>query len=415
MKYSNINSYLHFLYRIIVFVSFLLLAKVLLLDFYPDFSIYYEASKSFTHGMNPYLGGKQFFTAFVYPPFVLVFFLPFVTLPFFIAEKVWISLSLILLLASVGIMYRMNNIKLLSSEAMIISSLVFIFFPAKFTLGMGQSNMVILFLVTLFLYFFQKNKQIPAAIALGFSIAIKLFPVLFLAYLFLQKQWKIFFITSGTVIGLFGIAYLINPEINRYFYQHILPTLFSSEKTDYYNQALSGFLLRGFHDKTIITILKIGISSFILISTFVVIVKKLPFHRTPSNSPLSGGGQTNFIFSLLITVSVLINSFSWQHHFVWLLIPFLITYSSLRTGPQTGEAISHYVMLLISFMLVAGNLKNPSHVPILLQSHVFYGGLLLWILQIRLLSFAKTSSDMVEYICVRLQVVKERANNVLEL
>lgn len=43
-----------------------------------------------------------------------------------------------------------------------------------------------------------------------------------------------------------------------------------------------------------------------------------------------------------------------------------------------------YILLFISYALVSYNIKHPSNVPIILQSHVFYGACMLYALDMYL-------------------------------
>jgi hypothetical protein len=91
----------------------------------------------------------------------------------------------------------------------------------------------------------------------------------------------------------------------------------------------------------------------------------------------------NLTFSLLITLSLLINNFSWQHHFVWLLFPFITIFYFMKDKKLSWY---YYLVLGISFFLVGFNLKSPNLLPVILISHVFYGALMLWGLNLYLLA-----------------------------
>jgi hypothetical protein len=91
----------------------------------------------------------------------------------------------------------------------------------------------------------------------------------------------------------------------------------------------------------------------------------------------------NLILSLLITLSVLINNFSWQHHFVWLLFPFITILYFIKNKKL---ARYYYLILGISFFLVSLNLKTPGDFSLLFISHVFYGSIMLWGLNLYILA-----------------------------
>lgn len=360
-------------------LSLFFLVKSLFLNFYPDFKIHYLAPLAIFKGINPYLGGEGYFTPDVHPPFTILLFSPFTLFSYFLAEKIWTLFSIIFLISSVYLIFKINNEKMFSRLGFLISALLFAFyFPIKFTLGMGQINFLILFLTALSIYFLNKNKNYLTGTFLSLSIMIKFFPMLFLPYLIILKKWKIIFsfIVVSIIVLLFTFL-VINPNINIYFYKNVLPTLLGGWKTDYYNQSLSGFLGRQMEAGFLREVFRELISLVLIIASFLIIWIK--------NSKKAG--VANLSFSLLITLSLLINNFSWQHHFVWLLFPFITTFYFIKNKNLSWY---YYFVLGVSFFLVGFNFKNPNEFPLILTSHVFYGSLMLWGLNLYLL-LRKTS------------------------
>jgi len=345
--------------KLLFFSSLLIMLKVLFLGEYPDFNAYYYSSMD-RNILN-------------YPPFVTILFGLFYFLPIIIASKVWIALSIFFLFASLYLCFKLFKVQLTSSTVMILSSLAFIYFPVKFTLGMGQLNLLVLLLIFLTFYFYIKDKDSYSGICLGISLMLKLFPVLLLIYFLLLRKFKIFLCTIVTFICLGGISYLIiKPEINNYYWQNLLPIL-DSVPVDYYNQALSGFLARSFDNILLRNSLRIIISILLAISSFWIILKskKRNFQRKALE------------FGLLITLNVLINGYAWQHHFVWLILPFLIIFFYIK---DKKLGLSSYLILGISYLLTCVNLKNFTIYPALIQSHMFFGAILLWLMIIYLLA-----------------------------
>ena len=124
-----------------------------------------------------------------------------------------------------------------SSSGFLILLLVSLSFPVKFTLGMGQINHLILLLFVLSIYFLEKRKTFLSGLSFSLSLAIKFFPIFFPLYFLLKKKWKIlfYFMISFCVLSL--IAFIVNPQINLYFYKNIFPSFLSGWNTEYYNQS----------------------------------------------------------------------------------------------------------------------------------------------------------------------------------
>ena len=370
--FSNKFPILKFLLVPIVILSVIIFLRVLTYDYYPDFSSYYYAPIKAFNGENPYLGGKDFFTPFVYPPPVLLFFSPFTLLPFFIAQKVFLIFSILCLLLSVGLLFRLFKLAPLSILGLFFITLVLNYFPEKFTLGMGQINNVVLLMVTLFLYFYVKKKEILAGTFLAFAIALKLFPVLLIIYLIFDRRWKTLLSVVLTALAIaLSVFIFVDSWIISYFFMTVLPSLLESWKADYYNQSLSAFLIRELGNLELASIVRLAISAVLIIfSLFFVWIYK----KNDKSGLLS--------MSLLITVSLIVNTFSWQHHFVWLLIPLFTTFYYIKNN-NLGKL--YYAILALSYLLMALNMKNPFSFPIFLQSHVLYGAVLLYALDTYLL------------------------------
>ena len=338
--------------------SFVVLGKSLFLNFYPDFSQYYFGAKA----VNPYLNGV------IYPPLSIVIFSFLNLFSFAMAEKIWTILSMVSLFASVYLIFKIYNRKILSTLGFIVLGLVCFSFPVKFTLGMGQINNLILLLFVVAIYFLQQKKNFLSAFLLSLSFAIKLFPAFLLLQFIVMKKWKFLFAFAGFLILLSGIAFVfIGAKTNLYFYQHFLPTLLTGWKTDYYNQSLTGLVGRSLTQSFFSAALIDAASIIFILASCLVVLKSL------QNKAL-----TNMNFGLLITLNLIVNNFSWQHHFVFLIFPFLATLFFVQ---KMKNNLKFLLILFISYVLVSLNLANPHTVPILLQSHVFYGAVLLWILE----------------------------------
>lgn len=364
-KNTRIISFLFF------FVSLLILLRVLLLGGYPDFSQYFYGLKTIIHGLNPYIADQNSLTPTVYPPFVLLLLSPFGFLPIFWAGKVWTFFSIIFLFSAVYFIFKIYNKKIFSNSGFIVLGLVCLSFPVKFTLGMGQINNLILFLFVLSIYFLEKKKKYLSSFFLAMSLAIKLFPIFFPLYFLLKRKWKLLFFTFITISLFYLVSFLINPKINIYFYQNILPTFLSGWKTDYYNQSLTGFIGRSISEDYLRSLIRYVLSAIFILISFFVIFKSLV------NTKLA-----NMHLGLLVSLNLIVNSFSWQHHFVFMIFPFIVTLFYIQ---KIKNHLFFLTLIFISYILISFNLKDPSIVPILLRSHVFYGVVIMWVLQVFLI------------------------------
>lgn len=329
----------------------------------PDFSVFYNAALDIVHGQNPYLDAKLF-TGVVYPPISLLFFLPLTWLPYSTAQLIWLGLSFLALLGGIYLscIICFGNF----SWRLFLSFLAFslLAFPTKFTFGMGQSNLVAFFLLLLAFCFWQNKKQILAGLLLSIVCLLKPIFVFFLLFFLFKKSWLTIFTASITVIILFlGSFLIIKPELYIFYIKKIMPVLLNPLGREvYYNQGFMGFVSRHVSDLSLRTGLNFLLSLILLIITFLAIRKSV---------------RSKEEFAVFFPTLLLIDTLSWQHHFVWLIFPFLVVFKYLIKI----ENVWPKILLFLSYVLVAINFKEP----IFFLSHVFWGTLILWTLNIYIL------------------------------
>lgn len=345
-------------------ISAIFLIKTLFLPGYSDFAVYYYSSQMILKGQSPYLGGINIFTPITYPPFSFIFFLFLSIFPFMLSARIFTFISLAFLFLSLFFIFKIGKMKAFSYLFFLVSGLSFVYFPVKFTLGMGQVNLIVLFLIVMFIYFIVSRSQFLPAIFLGAAFLIKMYPILLFPYLLLKRKYKIllfcsFFIFLGICLSLF----VVPSGIYNYYFNKIFPSLLNSWPSDYYNQAISGVLSRSFADSVLRTYLRYIFIVFITLSSFLIIAKS-----KIKNLQMEVG--------YLITVNLLVNAFSWQHHFVWLIIPLIFTlFYLIKNKAKT----IYFVILFLCYLLTAVNLSNPQNLPTIFLSHVFFGTFLLWL------------------------------------
>lgn len=351
---------------IICILSFVNLLKLFVIGIYgQDFIYYYSAVRALIVGNDPYS------TGYIYPPIVLLIIYPFQLFILPIARLIWTFFSLFSLCVALILLLKIYKEKLFSNTALIIYSLVFLFFPVRYTLGMGQINMYVLLVLSFALYFINKQKNGLAGIFFGLAISIKYIPFFIIPYLILRKQWRTLQFLILTVIFLFLTGFIfLDYNITVRFISDVFPSFIYMNGNDaYYNQALSGFLAREIPDDTARWMWRLILSGSIVFITFFV------FYR----QKIVDNKQIIFETGTVIMLSVLINSFSWQHHYTWLIIPLIILFFIAR---RAKYRVFFYLYLGVVYLLITYNIKVPVDASTILQSHTFYGGILLWLLSL---------------------------------
>lgn len=364
-----IKIFLFFLFLIVFGQWVYSIGKILIHGTLFDFGYYIHAVQNYSKGLNPY-----FVENFAYPPPVLFIFYPLSRLPIFWSQIIWTFVSLSSLIFSLKYIFKVVDWKPTKNEILIIFSLSILSFPVRWTFGLGQINFLVLFFIVLTYYFSIKNKNVFAGICLGISVILKMTPLLLLFYFLIKRRFKIIIAALITIVSLLIFSGLIfGFDLVKEYLFVVIPRLFDPlTKHGYYNQAFSSLSAGLIFDKNILTSINFLFAGILLVIDFFVFRKKKKVDALD--------------YSLAIITMLLVNGFSWQHHFVLLLFPFLVLVNFflkfLKASPWRTWRI---LLLLALYVLVSFNFKNQDLLgkgifATILLSHVFWGALLLWIL-----------------------------------
>lgn len=366
MKSSNLKNFLITLFSILVFLHILFSIYKIVTTKAPDFEVLWLGAKDLLAGNNPYLN-KQAFTGIGYPLTTLVFYIPFALLDYKLAQTAFVLLSFLAIYFSVFLSIKIIGSKIRWQNLFLLSSLVLLSFPAKFTLGMGQNNSITLLFLLLFFYFYKKGKENLSAIFLGLSFSLKTIFLFFIIFPILKRKWRLLLVSLIVLLIFFIISnFWANLDYYFvYFRRVILPLLTLRGREIYYNQGISGFITRSFENP-------VWRKSFIIFLSAGFLANSI--HLTFKNK------KHVLSFSLLIITLLLIDSLSWQHHFVWLIFPFIVLMSEFIKKKN----MKFKLLLILAFILVGWNFKSPGlyvNFPyLLLLSNTFYGTLILYFL-----------------------------------
>ena len=341
-----------------------------------DFRLYYLGAQSILLGKNPYKEVQ----GVIYPPIALVLLTPFAALPYSVAEDVWTVLSVIALLSSIFLLISSTGQKASVKLFLIITGVAMLSFPVKFTLGMGQINFFILLFTCLSFYWYRNKQQFLSGSALAIAVSLKLSPILLLLFFIRKRQWYVVISCLAGIILLNGLgALLLGTSVSSYYWQQIFPAIPTVGNAIYYNQALTGWLARAEIDGQLARVI-----NYLVLGSMLIV--NWQYSKATKQTTVIELGELG-----LLVISVLVGTgLAWQHHFVSVVIPLVALLAINSVGKRIQVIPLTFVGL--AYVLIAGNLKNPSLVEgfwkYLLLSHVLIGalllyGLLLWTLASR--------------------------------
>lgn len=307
-----------------------------------DFSQLYKSTQTLFLGIDPYIVIENGMTANYLPIIYLILF-PLTLTSITVAGNIFLVISLMATILSIVMLKKI--FKLTTWELLIISTLLVVSFPFKFNLGMGQVNLILLLFLSLFLFYYPRRSSVFAHLS---ATLLKIFPIVFTIIPLIQRRWMyLFYQVAFIVLIMFISVITFGVTINiSYFKNSLLFLLFQeSFGSGYYNQSITGALSRLGTSELLIQVIR-GI--IVVITTYLIYKNKT---------------NTIYIFSLLLTVVLLINTFTWQHYLVLSIIPFLYLY---KTVNQMHERL----LLVLAYIFIAVNVQNPGNLSASLIGNV---------------------------------------------
>lgn len=244
---------IHKIDKIINHKDFILIALIVLFIIYvalflvsdisknkSDFANYYTASSMFVDGKdlsniydNRHLkrqanryGIENTIVSYVpHTPPTLILYAPVTLLKPDAAKSLWSVLNLLFLFCAIYLFHRTYNIRF---HIVLILGLSFVT-PVFNNFLLGQAYLFILFMVSLGLYLWHKNRHLAAGIIIGLASSVKPFPLFMIIPAIMSRRWNVVFgMFLGFVIPHL-VIYSISPEIYEPYFNLILPATLSGE------------------------------------------------------------------------------------------------------------------------------------------------------------------------------------------
>ncbi|MCD6216889.1 DUF2029 domain-containing protein [bacterium] len=305
-----------------------------------DFANYYTASSMFSDGKNlsniydnrhlkrqaNIYGIENTIVSYVpHTPPTLILYAPVTLLKPDAAKSLWSVLNLLFLIGSIYLLHRTYNIRF---HIVLLLGLSFVT-PVFNNILMGQAYLFILFMVSLGLFLWHKNRHLAAGVIIGLASSVKPFPLFMIIPAIMSRRWKI---VTGMVIGFtipHLVIYSISPEIYEPYFNLVLPATLSGEIQNPFHHGFRSYtvLLRNlfvhdpfrnqepaFNSPFMFSFLRMFIS-LILIALFSFI-----------SSAMRNDKRVNDVdcASFFLMASMLVSPVTSSYQYVLLIPPFLV-------------------------------------------------------------------------------------------
>ena len=313
--------------------------------------------------------------AMKYPMTAMILLAPIGWLPYVIAEKLWTIISVFSLGLGLWLLSKLLP-EMTKRQWLYFGAVIILAFPYKFTLGMGQINLMILVGFIASIYAYYHDQEVWAGILIALTAWLKITPLVLLLFFWRKGKYKTIMAAGITyLLGWMIAGQIWGWELVRQFFIEVIPSLSTIGNDVYYNQALTGVIARVGINGWVGAVLNYGT----LIIMLGVSYFSIPKTKVSASQEIIG-------FGLLIISMLMGAGLAWQHYFVWLIIPFVGLVARIReTNKISTWIISGIVM---AYLLVSLNIKNPSLYTgwsTIFLSHVTFGSLLLWYLSLKII------------------------------
>jgi alpha-1,2-mannosyltransferase len=280
-----------------------------------DLDAYLAAGRAVVHGQalyDPFLHhpfpDPSLRPAYIYPPVFALLVAPLAILPDPAATVIWLLIGQAALAAAMITMLRWLRPTASAVTAIVVATLTF--YPLWVDAVQGQANLLVLLLVGVGISGIVRNKPRFGA-ALGVAAALKLTPLLLLAWLLLDRRFREAAWMIGALVAVTGAAALVRFDDTIVFFRQVLPALAAG--TAYYaNQSLAGVLSRVFTANPYTTPWVTLSWAFLLPVAGAVVLGALWSWRMRRQPALSRA-------IAFLPLLPLVSSVTWPHHLVILL------------------------------------------------------------------------------------------------
>jgi hypothetical protein len=326
-------------------------ARRLIVQGYPDFTIFYTAGKMLRAGLGSQLynmqaqiqtqqsfvskeRARQGSLPYNHPPFEAVVFVPFAHLPYIEAYLLWDSVNLLALFAAVALLR--SKLPLLTSKPLLFWGLVSLaFYPVFLALLQGQDVILLLFVFTLTFLCLRAKRDLAAGLCLGFGLFRFHLVLPMLLILGWQKRRRVLlsFATVALGLGLISIAAVGWKEALYYpkfvwQVEGVIPRAASVDIT-----------LRGFGEAILQRRIPEFWTTIFVVFTSTVLLSSLARQW----KPVSRGWEFDLGFSLCLMVTILVSFHAFVHELSLLLLPLFLLANHLPAMKEfdgwTGVAL----------------------------------------------------------------------------
>ncbi|GAA5526733.1 glycosyltransferase family 87 protein [Herpetosiphon gulosus] len=173
-----------------------------------DFPSFYWASDAlFNHHVSPYdfnylqSNTEKKIFPFLYPPPSVILFYPLSLFEYKNALVIYSIINHLAIIAAIFLLIKIFNYKYLSIQSLLLTIIIYNSYPLIENIYSGQVSVIVLVFLLIFILL-KDTFQTIACLALALAIILKMYPVVILPVLLINKKYKLLITTTSLLILL---------------------------------------------------------------------------------------------------------------------------------------------------------------------------------------------------------------------
>lgn len=317
-----------------------------------DLEVYRAGGEHVLRGQPLYAGGVLLDLPFVYPPAAAVLFAPLVLLPLGLLKIVWTVLGVGLL--ALVVRRSAQSLGVAAGSGLVAATAAGVALatwldPVRTTLYLGQINIVLLALVVGDLTGRPDSRW--RGVGLGVAAAVKLTPLLFVAYLVLVGRVRAASTAVAAFVAVGLVGFLVAPADSVTYW--LRGTFAAADRISAVaatsNHSLHGLLARALGGGAATGVYLVGAAVLVAV-TLALAVRA---HRRD---------QELLALTLCGLCSAAVAPFAWSHHFVWVVPLVVLLGQRAARGGRAARVLLIGVLAATAAVLTA--LPGPAVGPI---------------------------------------------------
>ncbi len=304
-----------------------------------DLQVYRTAGHALYAGTFSYqnLYGVYTRLPFTYPPFGLFAVSPLSLIPADLVDEIWWGLNAVSLLLVVGLsLWKVSTLKgfrLCTMTALVAGLALWFVEPIRSNADFGQINTILILAVLLDTTCIRGRGR---GVLVGVAAAIKLTPIVFVAFFLLQRDRRAALTSLATFLGAMAVGWIVLPSGSWWFWlTQIRQTSHIGNLAYLGNQSWRGLIARSSIPSGVATGLWV-LAAAVTLAAAIVLARYL----------LADGRVIPAVFALALG-ELLISPISWTHHWSWLALAPAVAWSERRRLPGLSVALAALLTLAV--------------------------------------------------------------------